>query len=401
MAQGGRLIAVLCLLVTGCGTFHLPTGAASTSRTSTPQAASAARVASAPRLSSHCPTPQLPRSYPSSPSSDRNLVIAKLRGNDQTVIRDVTDIDHPSTVATVDVPGFGGDGWGSPSFVSSSTISYRDTDGRQLFRMPISGSGAQLVAAWCAYANIASFGWSRDGQSFSYLLEPEDWITNLAQTEFQWHLVTGGVDRVIGTAPLWCHCGAGSENNSLAVQFSPNGQFVSLVDYLQRGTTLQVRRLDGSVAGAEIRRDRDDVNPVTMGVWSGTDLFFRDGARVERWHEGTITQFLPGIAWLHPWASPAGGQIVYAVRGGDGLAHVNVVDTGNRLTRQLSSQPRTMPIFLTPRYVWYRGERLCTPSDAMCRTTALTGNTYIYDLQTDTEWESIITAVADVWPHGG
>jgi hypothetical protein len=318
------------------------------------------------------------------------------------VIRDITDIDHPSTVATVDVPGFGQDGWGSPSFVSSSTISYRDSFGRQLLRMPLSGSGPQLVAAWCADAYIASFSWSPDGQSFSYLVEPEDWVTSPAQTAFQWHLVSAGVDRLLGTAPLWCHCGGGSQDNSLAVGFSPNGQFVSMVDYLQMGTALQVRRLDGSIVGTDIRRDRNDPNPVTMGVWSSSDLFFRDAAGVERWHEGVIKQFLPGVAWLHPWASPNGGQIVYSVRGSDGLSRVNVVDTSTGQARQLSSQPRLGPIFLSPRYVWYRGERLCGRNEpGMCFNTTPTGTSYIYDLQSGAEWESMITAIADVWPHGG
>jgi hypothetical protein len=32
-------------------------------------------------------------------------------------------------------------------------------------------------------------------------------------------------------------------------------------------------------------------------------------------------------------------------------------------------------------------------------TTITTGKTYIYDLQTGTETESIITQVFDVWPH--
>jgi hypothetical protein len=36
----------------------------------------------------------------------------------------------------------------------------------------------------------------------------------------------------------------------------------------------------------------------------------------------------------------------------------------------------------------------------MCSTTTFSETTYIYDLQTGTEWESIITNVADAWPHG-
>jgi hypothetical protein len=138
-----------------------------------------------------------------------------------------------------------------------------------------------------------------------------------------------------------------------------------------------------------------------MGVWSGTDLFFRDKQGVERWTKGVINPFLPGVAWLYPMASSNGAQIVYAVQDSSGLAHVYVVETSTARVRQLSSQPRTRPIFLTPRYVWYGGVRLCTPNEpGMCLRTTFTGTTYIYDLQTGTEWESLITDLADVWPHG-
>jgi hypothetical protein len=266
--------------------------------------------------------------------------------------------------------------------------------------MPLSGSAPESATP-CSSDSIVAFAWSPDGQWLTYLVELPDWASNPAHAEFQWHLVSGGADRVIGTAPLWCHCGAGSDDNTLAVSFSADGKFVSLVDFLQFGSTVQIRRLDGSSVGVDIRRERNDPNPVTMGVWSGTDFFFRDSQGVQKWHAGAITQFLPGVAWLHPWASPAGGQIVYAARGSDGLGHVYVVDTVSGRGQQLSGQSRVGPVFLTARYVWYRGERLCTPNEpGICHSTTLTGKTYIFDLQSGAEWESRITAVADVWPHG-
>jgi len=59
-------------------------------------------------------------------------------------------------------------------------------------------------------------------------------------------------------------------------------------------------------------------------------------------------------------------------------------------------------VFLTSRYIWYEGERACVAAD-VCGSAPgghpLNGKTYIYDLQTGTETESIITGVADVWPQ--
>jgi hypothetical protein len=320
------------------------------------------------------------------------MVIAKIRGSDQTVVRDVTDVDHPSTVATVNVPTWMS-GWRPiPSFASPSAISYV-AEGRQLIRLSVTGSGSDTTAAVCRSHSIRAFGWSPDGQAFTYLVDPFD-----PQGAFQWHLVVDGADRVIGTAPIACYCGGGTADMNLVVQFSPDGQFAWLEDSLGwRGTSLQVRRLDGSLVGAEIKGDRSGP---TMGVWSGTDLFFRDKQGVERWNKGDIKPFLPGVAWLHPKASPHGGLIVYAVRASDGLGRVYVVNTSNGQTRQLSTQPRTWPYFVNARYVWYRGERLCAPAETMCIGTEFLDSAYIFDLQTGTESESRITDIADVWPHG-
>ena len=391
MNCGRTLVATACLVVTACGSVQ--PGTASSTRTS----ASAPRVASPARTTSPCPVSQLPATFPGSSSSTHNLVIAKLRGSAKTVIRDVTDIEHPSTVATLDLPTeWAADGWASPSFVSSSTISY-PVDDVQLVLRSVSGSSRISLTLACKPATIVTYRWSPDGQSFTYVLEPASWITDF--TPFEWHLVSGGADRVIGHAPAWCHCGSGSDEFSVDAGFSSDRRFVSLVDAFGAGSALQVRRLDGSVVGHDVRGDQSK-QMITMGVWSGTDLFFRDPKGVERWRDGTIKPFLSGVGWLHPSASPKGGQIVYAARGSDHLARVYVVDTTTGQRRQLLGQPRTSPIFLTSRYVWYRGERRCGQNEpGICNMSTLSGKTYIYDLNTGTEFESVITDIADVWPH--
>src|SRR5260370_3663046 len=321
MARGViRLIAALCLIVTACGSAHLPaaevspspqSAEASSSPEPTPEPVAAPTVASAPRLSTTCPAPQLPRSFPSSPTSNRNLVIAKLHGSDQTVIRDVTDMDHPSTVASVNATNWVGAGvLGQPSFVSSSTISYTSSDLADVVRMPLSGSGTSLLALGCPTEEIWTFTWSPVGQSLTYVLSDRD-----PNSVFPWHLVSGGVDREIGTAPRECICGEIPEDHRVTLGFSHAGPLVSLVESVQMGTDLQVRRLDGTLVGAEIRGDRY-ASQVTMGVWSGLDLFFRDKQRVGGWTHGPITPFLPGVAWLRPWTAPAAGQSLNAVRGG-------------------------------------------------------------------------------------
>ena len=136
-----------------------------------------------------------------------------------------------------------------------------------------------------------------------------------------------------------------------------------------------------------------------MSVWSGRSLYFRDAGGVQAWTNGVTSAFLPGVQWVRPKSSPAGGAIVYETRDASGVAHVHLVDTNTRKVRELKAG-RSEPAFLTSRYVWYQGERLCLPSDqCVIGPTAPTGKYYIYDLQTGTEYSSMITSVVDVWPH--
>lgn len=138
-----------------------------------------------------------------------------------------------------------------------------------------------------------------------------------------------------------------------------------------------------------------------MGVWSGDNLFFRDSGDVKVWHDGVVTTLRAGLGWLYPKASPGGGQVAFYTRGSDGLARVSVIDTKSGAVRLLSDQPRIDPVFLSSRYVWYQGERLCIAADScVFNHTVLTGKTYVYDLMIGSETESLITGVADVWPHG-
>jgi hypothetical protein len=138
-----------------------------------------------------------------------------------------------------------------------------------------------------------------------------------------------------------------------------------------------------------------------MSAWSGLGLYFRDNNGVEVWRDGAIQLFLSHTTWLTPKASPGGGQIVYAARDSNGWAHTYVIDTDLNL-RELK-RARVHPVFLTPRFIWYQGERTCLAADACGAKPPwhpLSGKNYIYDLQTGTETESIITSVSDVWPHG-
>src|SRR5260370_8236845 len=93
---------------------------------------------------------------------------------------------------------------------------------------------------------------------------------DLAADALSWR----GSDFTVDTAPRECICGEIPEDHRVTLGFSHDGQLVSLVESVQMGTDLQVRRLDGSLVGAEIRGARS-ASQVTMGGWSPGCLLFR------------------------------------------------------------------------------------------------------------------------------
>ncbi len=341
-----------------------------------------------------CSSPSPPNSFAASAPSDRTLALVTLSGSDQIVVRDITDINHPATVAT---PGLVDRQ--QLTFVSATEIAAMNGTG--VVRMPLSGSPQVQAVAICP-GGAEAYGWSRDGQSLTYLAGIEDTTAQRSTLRLEWHLARGGSDRVVGTAPGWV-LGVdygGWDVYDYRVAFSPDGSYISLVLNFVGAADFQVRRIDGTLV-SQIKSTGDYAVDPTMGVWSGSTLYFRDSKGVEAWRDGTVTPFLPGVAWIRPKVSPAGGQITYAVRGAGGLGHVYIVDTGTRKVIQLTKTTAVDPAFLSSRYIWYDGVQICNPPGSCAYTDIqLTGKTYIYDLQAGTETASRIAAVYDVWPHG-
>jgi hypothetical protein len=305
-------------------------------------------------------------------ASSRCLALVTLRGSDAVVVRDITDINRPVTVSTLPA--------GMPVFVSSTELSDEETT--NLYRMPLSGSPKTVIAK-----HVGLFAWNAAGTAAGYM------------TFDGLHVVSAGRDRVFGQ-PLPVPAGGyGCESQVCAdswdgrLLFSPDGAYISLVVVSGPVTGFKLWSSDGRLMSLP------KAPAGTMSVWSGRSLYFRDTTGVEAWTEGVTSTFLPGVQWVRPKSSPAGGAIVYETRDASGVAHVDLVDTNTKKVRELKAG-RSEPAFLTARYVWYQGERLCLASDqCVVGPTVPTGKYYIYDLQTGTEYNSIITGVADIWPH--
>jgi hypothetical protein len=290
------------------------------------------------------------------------------------------------------------DPWGPwrPAFIGGSEVA--DGTDTSLSVLALPSAQRTTVYQGCP-DSLVTFGWSPSGDYLTYVREV-GFPAAGAPWQFEWHLAGHGGDRLLATTAAWCHCdGEGpADNYSLAAGFSPDGNYVFLVENgvgLGAGATvgIQVRDLNGDLIAAETGGG--------MPAWSGGDLYFRNASGVLKWHAGTTKQVLSATQWIRPSSSPAGGQIVYWVRAADGLGRVYLLNLTSGTTRQLSTEPRMEPVFLSSRYIWYEGERACTDADkCVFQHTMPTGFTYIYDLSNGTESQSVIAAVYDVWPHG-
>lgn len=353
------------LMVSACGSPA--TGVATSESRTSPTISTSPSPATPPAPAGLCQAPSSPC-----------LALVTLRGSDSVVVRDITDIKHPKTVASLGaIQG--------PQFVSATTVSYTTDTG--LVRAPVPGSPKTLVAAQAK----GFYAWSPDGKTAAYLTSS----INGPDTTMQLHLVSNGNDRQVSSMPgppavYGCESQACADGWDFHLAYSPDGRFISWaqnVRYVFRMWTA------GGV----------NVTPTTpfieMTVWSGANFYFQDSKGIEVLRDGVISTFLPRVEWIRPKASPGGGQIVYETRDAAGLARTFIVDTRTAKVRALGKF-RAEPAFLTSRYIWYQGERSCTATDQCLPGSSIsTGKTYIYDLLDGTETESIVTRVFDVWPH--
>jgi hypothetical protein len=356
-------MAVTALLASACGlpsTGHTPSGARTT-----------------PNVTS-IPTPAVTPCTP----SNRCMALVTLRGSTQYVVRDITDIHHPISVTTFTAPS-------PPLMAGTAAVSY--VRGPTLLRMSWPGR-PETVAEPSRGLYFNAYAWSPDGATVAYV--------SPFNSGGQLWLYSGGQSRIIAAianlSPTHsCPYASCADQADIRLLFSPDGKSISFVQNYG-GPSLYVWSLAGKVLNQE--SSESDV----MSVWSDNVLYYRDDAGVERWQAGVKSLLLPGVAWIRPKASPAGGQIVYEVRDGAGISHIRILDTGSGQTREIA-KGRSEPAFLSSRLIWYQGERPCKSSDsAPCGGSVKTiadGKGYIFDLQDRAETQSVITRVLDVWPH--
>ena len=384
----GSLVVATALIVAACGSSSTASHPSPSHHTSTPSGAPSgggpfpsptSTAGAVPPVSATCTAP---------PAAGQQLALVSLRGVPGVVVRDITDIGHPTTRCTLG----GGSGF---EFVSATRISYivlasSDQGAAGSMYLFDTGTGTtSLVRSW-PYTGFGGtiYSWSPDGSRLSFFSSDTSGLT--------WHLLSAAGDRVLASFGTVPGRGVSADNDDMYVGFSADGQYVAAEQTFAGTTRLQVNHVsDGTVAYSR--------NDGTMAQWagSGARLYFRTGAGVQAWDPtGGVVSVVPGLTWIHPHASPDGSRMVFSILN-SATNHVSqVIDLTTNGTHSLSPNPRTNGAFLNASLIWYAGETPCTTaSPCGLGGPPLSGQTYIYDLSSDVETGSIDTAYFDAWPH--
>jgi hypothetical protein len=175
------------------------------------------------------------------------------------------------------------------------------------------------------------------------------------------------------------------------LRFSPDGSLLLVAD----STTLQVRRLDGSLAFAPTAGV--DVYPSDATWGSDGTLYFGDARGVSAGNPltGETRAVLPGVRWYDPASSPDGRHVVFEVRDQQKLPHLRMLDTATgAIVSGFSLAGASHALFVSPTELWYHEEAVC---DRCAAPTQATGEILRYDMTRRTERLTGVSGfVADV-----
>jgi len=311
------------------------------------------------------------------PAGD-NLVIGRVGEDSTIVVRDIQDPANAKTVCRFDPGAL------SPQFANATQVAYA-TSSKQLIKADLANGTTTVLATVGDGFGSGQLSFSPDGQSFTYL------------DGNAWHLVTPSGNRVLTTLPPVPGRGVNPNEDDTFLSYSPDGQYVALVQTFHTGGT-------GQTAPDQVRKASDgtlvySTSGMTMGVWASVPsrLFFRDsGGTVHRWDAAGGSSTMLPLRWIRPKASPDGRWIAYTLQTNnvDAVGYYSV--QSNSVT-STSPPARARPRFLTNDLVWYIGEKPCDTCFGGLPTP--TGLTYIYSIAGASEVVSRLSDLLDVWPR--
>ena len=368
---------MIAVLLGACGGSPAPrAGASSSPEEASPSSSALASPSAGPSGAPGPPT--LVHCSSAVPAGD-NLVIGTITGDNTVVARDIQDPSHARNLCRFDAGAF------SPQFISASEVVYLTATG-QMIRANLASGATTLIATPGAGFASGLYSVSPDGRSVTYM------------NGSAWHLVSGSGDRVLTTLPPVPGRGVSPDEDDFFLNFSPDGQYIALVQTFANGGT-------GATAPDQVRRAGDgslvfSTTGMTMGVWASrpSRLFFRDSSgSMRRWDATTGMTTMLALHWIHPRSSPDGRWVAYTFRTPSGLGGVGFYGVQSNSVANTSPPGRSGARFLNNDLVWYIGEKAC--STCFGGQPTPTGVTYIYSIASASEVVSRLTSVLDAWPH--
>lgn len=344
-----------------------PSAAASSAPTSTPSSNPTGTPGGASLV--HCDT--------AVPAGD-GLVIGTVTGDPTTVLRDIQDPANAKTLCRFDAAAT------TPQFVSATQVMYV-TGGNQFIKADLTTGATSIIATFGPGYGSGQYSVSPDGSSMTYI------------DGSAWHLVTPSGNKVLTTLPPVPGRGINQDEDDSFLSYSPDGQYIALVQTLHMGGS-------GQTAPDQVRKASDgslvySTSGMTMGVWASVPsrLFFRDAAgSMKRWDPSAGLSTMLPLHWIKPKASPDGRWIAYTFRAASGLGTIGLYSVQANSPTNVSPQGRSGVRFLTNDLVFYIGEGGC--GNCLGGPTP-TGVTFIYDIAGATEVVARLSGVLDAWPH--
>jgi hypothetical protein len=306
------------------------------------------------------------------------LVIGTITGDPTIVVRDIQDPANAKTLCKFDSTAT------SPQFVSATQVAYV-TSGTQIVKADLTTGATSVIASFGAGFGSGQYSASPDGRSLTYI------------DGNAWHLVSPSGNKVLTTLPAVPSRGLNPDEDDSFLSYSPDGQYIALVQTLHVGGS-------GQTAPDQVRKASDgslvySTSGMTMGVWASipSRLFFRDAAgSMKRWDPSTGLSPMLSLHWIRPKASPDGRWIGYTVRTSSGLGQIGLYSVQANSASNISPPGRSGVRFLTNDLVFYIGEAACT---SCLGGPSPTGVTFIYEIAGATEVVARLSGVQDAWPH--
>jgi len=235
---------------------------------------------------------------------------------------------------------------------------------------------------------VLAAGWSADGATVAY-------FTDFGGVHHYW-LKRGSAAPAEFSTPAQVAGRGGSIDDLLLVAFSPDGQYVLVVDTFVYRLQL-FRTSDGTMLYAAPSGGAGGFRTAAVWAHSGDRFYFRNNSGVYQWDSSSgISSFIPGLQWSTPSLTTDDRLAVYAV-GANSTPHVEtrVLSTGATTT---FAPWRDAPILVAPTTLLVHEE---APCDQCMGRYNWTGKTLVVHTDTRAEADLGITGwqFGAFWPH--